>query len=224
MTPFSIENLIKAVIALGVIGIIALVVQLLFHRRLIVGEYSRKLIHILTALWMATWQLQKLTQLEITFLCLALFMAILFAKQYNWFNSIFGVNRSTHGELFFVAGIAFANLVFANEMVYALAVANLGLADGLAAIVGTQYGKQKYNVFGATKSLIGMFTSFVVAVITGTVFWIFAIDFHPGLLFMATHIVATSAVISGLEFVSFKGLDNITIPLATGLLYSNLIA
>ena len=220
--PFSIENFLLAIFYLGVIGIITFTVQLFFHWRLIVGEYSRKLIHILTALWMATWQFQ-LTQLEITNLCIALFVAILFAKQYKWFNSIFGVNRSTHGELFFVAGIAFANLVFANPMVYALAVANLGLADGLAAIVGTQYGKQKYNVFGATKSLIGMFTSFVVAVITGTVFWIFAIDFHPGLLFMVTHVVATSAVISGLEFVSFKGLDNITIPLATGLLYNNLI-
>ena len=220
--PFSVENLITAAFYLGVIGIITFIVQLLFHWRLIVGEYSRKLIHILSALWMATWQFQ-LTQLEITYLCFALFLAILFAKQNKWFNSIFGVDRSTYGELFFVAGILFANLVFAHPMVYALAVANLGLADGLAAIVGTQYGKQKYRVFGATKSLIGMFTSFAVAALTGSVFWIFAIDYNPGILFMATHVIATSAVISGLEFVSFKGLDNITIPLASGLLYNNLI-
>ena len=161
--------------------------------------------------------------LEITYLCIALIFAIIFAKQFKWFNSVFGVDRATYGEVLFVTGVMATSLIFNDyPAVYALAVVNLGLADGLAAIVGTQYGRQKYEVFGSTKSIIGMLTSFAVALLTGAVFWHLAVDFHPSLLFVITHVVATAAVISGLEFVSCFGLDNLTIPLATGLLYSNL--
>lgn len=221
--PFTLENLWTAGFYLGVVVLIVVIVQALFYWRIIVGENSRKLIHILTALWMATWQF-NLTQLEISYLCLALLFAIFVAKQHRWFNSVFGVERSTYGEVFFIGGIMFANLIFDSPMVYALAVINLGLADGLAAIIGTKYGRQQYRVFGATKSLIGMFVSFAVALVTGGLFWMFATEFYPGLLFVATHVIATSAVVSGLEFVSFKGLDNVTIPLATGLLYINILS
>ena len=221
--PFSLENLMTAVIYLGVIVLIALVVQALFHWRLIQGEYSRKLTHICTALWMATWQF-TLTHLEITYLCIALIYAIIFAKQFKWFNSVFEVDRATYGEVLFITGVMATALIFNDyPAVYALAIVNLGLADGMAAIIGTKYGRTKYEVFGSTKSIIGMLTSFAVAILTGAVFWYLAFDLHPNILLMATHVIATAAVISGLEFVSCAGLDNLTIPLVTGLLYSNLI-
>lgn len=222
MTPFSVENLLKAGFYIGIIGLIVLVVQFLFYRRLVGGEYSRKLIHILSALWMATWRFD-LTHLEVTYLGLLLLFIIFFVKRFNWFNSIFGVERDTYGEASFVVGIILASLLFPNPVVYALAVINLGLADGLAAVIGTRYGHKKYDVFGATKSLIGMFSSFAVVLISGTVFWILVVDLQPSLIFIVTHIIATAAVVSGVEFISFKGLDNIAIPLVTGLLYTNLI-
>ena len=220
--PFSLENLFKASFYLGVIGVIVLIVQLLFHHRLIIGEHSRKLIHILTALWMATWRF-NLTPLEITYLGLALLIILSSVKQFRWFNSIFDVNRVTYGEFVYVIGIITTALIFPSPSVYALAIINLGVADGLAAIVGMRYGRKKYNVFGSTKSLIGMFTSFTIVLISGIIFWVIAAEYKPELIFVISHIVATAAVVSGLEFVSVKGLDNLTIPLATGLLYSNLV-
>ncbi|MCY3804350.1 MAG: hypothetical protein OXF85_00515 [Candidatus Saccharibacteria bacterium] len=220
--PFSLENVAIACLYLGVIGLIVISVQVLFHWRLIVGEYSRKLTHILIAFWMATWRF-NLTQLEVTYLGLFLILAILVAQQLKIFNSIFGINRVTYGEVSYVIGIILTSLLFPDPTVYALAVINLGLADGFAAIIGTKYGRIKYNVFGSTKSLAGMFTSFVIVIISGLLFWILAVDYKPSLVFVCMHIISTAAVVSGLEFVSFKGLDNLTIPLATGLLYSSLI-
>ena len=123
-----------------------------------------------------------------------------------------------------MVGIILTSLFFPDPTVYALAVINLGMADGFAAIIGTKYGRIKYDVFGSTKSLIGMLTSFIVVIISGLLFWMLAVDYKPDMVFIGMHIVATAAVVSGLEFVSFKGLDNLTIPLATGLLYSNLIS
>ena len=229
--PFSVENFLIAAFYLGVVAAIVLTVQVLFHFRLIAGEYSRKLVHILTALWMATWRFdlpfigevgKGLTPLEITYLGLALFMTIFFVKQFGWFNSIFDVNRITYGEFVFIIGVIATALVFPSPNVYALAIVNLGVADGLAAVIGMRYGRKKYDVFGSTKSIAGMMTSFTVVVLSGIVFWLIAVDYRPELIFVISHIIATGAVVSGLEFVSFKGLDNLTIPLATGLLYSNL--
>ena len=220
--PFSLENLLVASLYLGVIVAIALVVQLLFHYKLIVGEHSRKLIHILSALWMATWRFE-LTHLEVTYLGLALLAGIFFVKQFKLMGSVFDVDRVTYGESLFVIGIIMTSLIFPDPKVYALAVVNLGLGDGLAAIIGRRYGRIKYDVFGSTKSLVGLLTIFSVAVASGAVFMWQAADYQPQLLFMATHVVASAAVIAGLEFVSFRGLDNLSIPLATGLLYSSLV-
>ena len=220
--PFSIENILKAAFYLGIVGAIVLIVQLFFHFKLIVGEHSRKLIHILTAVWMATWRF-NLTHLEVTYLGLALLSGIFFVKQFKLFNSIFDVDRVTYGEFIFVIGIIATSLVFPDPRVYALAIINLGVADGLAALIGKRYGKTKYNVFGSTKSLVGLFTIMTVTSLSGAAFFWLAADYRPELIFMLTHIVASAAVISGLEFVSFRGLDNLTIPLATGLLYFSLV-
>ena len=220
--PFSVENFLIASFYLGVIAAIVLVVQFLFHFKLIVGEYSRKLIHILTALWMSTWRF-NLTPLEITYLGLALLVIIFIAKQFKWFNSIFDVERVTYGEFIYIIGIMVTALIFPSPNVYALAVINLGIADGMAAIVGMRYGRKKYDVFGSTKSIVGMLTSFTIVIISGIIFWVLVADYKPELIFIISHITATAAVVSGLEFVGFKGLDNLTIPLATGLLYSNLV-
>ncbi len=220
--PFSIENFFVAAFYLGVVGAIVGIVQILFHFHWIAGEHSRKLIHILTAVWMSTWRF-NLTHLEVTYLGLALLAIIFFVKQFKLFNSIFDIDRVTYGEFIFVIGIIATSLVFPAPEVYALAVINLGVADGLAAIIGKRYGKIKYNVFGSTKSLVGLATTMVVVTITGALFFWKVADYQPELIFMVTHVLASGAVISGLEFVSFKGLDNLTIPLATGLLYFNLV-
>ncbi|MYB39711.1 hypothetical protein F4X86_00215 [Candidatus Saccharibacteria bacterium] len=230
--PFSVENFFIASFYLGVVGAIVLGVQLLFHFKLITGEYSRKLIHILTALWMATWRFdmpyigevgEGLRPLEITYLGLALLVIIFLVKQFKWFNSIFDVDRITYGEFIYIVAVIATASIFPSPEVYALAIINLGVADGLAAVVGMRYGRRKYDVFGSTKSIAGMLTSFTIVMISGTIFWIIAADYRPELFLIVAHVIATAAVVSGLEFVSFKGLDNLTIPLATGLLYTNLI-
>ena len=222
MLPFSFTNLLVAFIYLSVIGALVLIGQMLFHWRLITGEYSRKLIHITVALWMATWRF-NLSHLEITYLCLALLAGLFFIKQFKWFNAIFTIERATYGEFIYVIAIMFTALVVPSPAVYALAIVNLGLVDGFAAIIGTRFGRKKYDVFGSTKSIAGLLTSFTMAILTGIAFWYLAIDNRPDPIFMITHLVAVSAVIAGLEFVSFRGLDNLTIPLATGLLYTGVL-
>ena len=219
--PFSIENFIKAALYLGIVGLIAIAVQLLFRRNIVAGEYSRKLIHILVALWMATWRF-SLTHLEVAYLCMILLMGIILIRRMQWFESIFGVDRVTYGDLMFVIGIMATAQIFASPMVYAVAVSTLGLADGAAAVIGNKFGKNKYNVFGSKKSIAGALASFTAAAIIGLFFWMEGSEVDPGWIIAGAHIIAASILISCTEFISFKGLDNISLPLITGLLYSGL--
>ena len=55
-------------------------------------------------------------------------------------------NEPLLGEFMFVLGVMITVLMFENEVVYALAIINLGIADGMAAIIGTRYGRKKYDV------------------------------------------------------------------------------
>ena len=224
------NDIITAGFYLGVIVIIVLVVQILYHYRLVAGEHSRKLTHILIALWMSVWMFY-LAPIQIVYLGVCLILGIFIAQRFHMLSSIFDINRPTYGEPMFVMGVILTAIFFQHPAVYALAVINLGVADGFAAIIGTRYGgsdkswlTRKLSVLGSTKTMIGMFTVIAVTIISGLIFHILAVSYYrPDIIFTIVHIVSTSVIIAGLEFIGTKGIDNLAIPLATGLLYSSLI-
>jgi phytol kinase len=91
----------------------------------------------------------------------------------------------------------------------AIGILILGYGDGLAAVVGTKYGKVKLR---NGKSLEGTFTmfvsSFIVAIVLLTMY-------APSVFYLAI-IVAIAATL--IELYTPKGLDNLTVPLGTSLL------
>jgi dolichol kinase len=98
----------------------------------------------------------------------------LLSRVFTIFGLIHLTGRKTLGELFFSLGIGLAAVLTDSKWVFAAAILHVGLADGLAAVLGIRYGGQhQYKVFGQVKSVAGNITFFIISlVITGTVIFL----------------------------------------------------
>ncbi len=150
-------------VLIGLAGVAVLVYlgEFLQHRYNYHPEITRKFIHITVATYAAFWPL-FMSWSDIGSLSILLFFGVLISKRVSFFHSIYDVKRLTWGEIFFPMSIGFAALLQANTFIYVAAMLHLGLADGLAAVVGTLIGKKhRYKVLGHTKSRAGTTTFFI---------------------------------------------------------------
>lgn len=103
---------------------------------------------------------------------------------------------------------------FSSPYVGAIGILSMGYGDGLAGIVGSQWGKKKLSVINRQKTILGTFTMFVVTflVITGL---LFVVNKEHALL-IALFLAAAGTLI---ELISPNGTDNLTLPLGLSFLY-----
>lgn len=182
------------------------------------AELSRKTVHITMGLiclsfpWIFTdnWPVILLAALAVSAL-----LAVRVIPQMNReLGSVLGrVERVSLGEIYFPIAVA-ATFVWAqgNHLVYSIPVLMLTLADAMGALIGQSYGKHTYNTLSGWKSREGSVAFFAVA---------FMCIHVPILLFTPVG-RAESLLISLLlaslmmlaEAASWRGLDNLFIPLA----------
>ena len=186
------------------------------------GERARKLIHILIGLWGA-WLPLWLGWRSIIVLGFMLLIGVFVSNKFRWFRSIHSVSRSTAGEYFFPISMILLALFFKNEIIFAAAMLQMGVSDGMAAVVGTRYGKKtSFKVVGNKKSIHGTATFFILS---SAIVFAGLTALHPGMSFLSAYSVFVTAVISAgistvltiAELTSQKGLDNITVPLLTAI-------
>lgn len=179
-------------------------------------EFSRKFVHITVGSFVAFWPF-FLTWTQIELLSLAFLVVIVVSKFLNLFEAIHSVQRPTWGEVFFALAVGLIALITHDKWIYAAALLQMSLADGLAAVVGTRFGgRYKYLVFSYPKSLVGTATFFVVSLAVLVVFnhW-----FNPALNpFM---MVGISLLASLVENIGVKGSDNLLTPLLIALILTN---
>ncbi|HEY2468859.1 MAG TPA: hypothetical protein VGI45_13600 [Terracidiphilus sp.] len=132
-------------------------------------------------------------------------------------SSLYSVDRSSRGEFYFPISVALLYwLSGGDRLLYMIPILILTFADAVAAILGTIYGRVSYEGVGGKKSVEGSVAFFTVA--------FFAVHV-PLLLFShlgrgQTLLVALdiALVVTLLEAVAWRGLDNIFIPLGGFLL------
>jgi phytol kinase len=179
-------------------------------------EFSRKFIHITVGSFVAFWPF-FLTWDQIRVLSLAFLIAIVVSKRFHVFKAIHSVQRPTWGEIYFALAVGAIAFVTQSKWVYMAALLQMSLADGLAAVVGTKFGKrQRYLVYGHAKSVIGTLTFFVVSCLILIVYFMHAQALFGSMLWLK--IVIIGVVSSILENISVQGLDNLLVPLVTALL------
>ena len=216
-------DILLAVAVLAIVGLIVLSGQFLYQRRYMRGEYARKFIHMALAAWVATWRI-FLSQSMVVGLAIFMAVIVVILKRFKLFKAMPAVRRTTYGELSYAVAIGLTAAFFQAPELYALAIINLGFADGLAAVIGTRYGKKKRKVFGATKTNAGFYAAFLFTILSGSVFWQFAVAGDQASIFIATHVFIVAGLVATVELLGQRGIDNILIPMVTGLAFLGLVA
>jgi phytol kinase len=123
-----------------------------------------------------------------------------------------GVNRDSHGDLYFVAATGLLFLFSGGDpLFFSVPMVILTFADSAAALVGQRYGRHRFQSAGGTKSLEGSAAFFLTAVAGAYVGLHVLADTGPaealllGLL-LALHLTLVEASAS-------RGFDNLLIPL-----------
>jgi len=177
------------------------------------SEFSRKFVHITVGSFVAFWP-YFLSWHEIQFLSVAFLVGIAASKYLNVYQAIHSVQRPTWGEVLFAIAVGVTTLITHDKAIYAAALLQMSLADGMAAVIGTHYGnRQKYLVFGHTKSILGTLTFFFISLLILIGFSHYS---HAHLSPIVIGIIAATA--SMIENLAIHGLDNLLVPMVVALL------
>ncbi len=196
--------------SLMVIGLILVVNQLLWQRKIIRGEAARKLAHIGIGSFIATWPL-FLSYSEIQISLLVGLAGAVIVRHWVIFPSIFDVKRRSVGDV--AAPIIILLIAFLEpaNTIFAVTILHVAFADGMAALIGSRFGhKTAYNIMKQKKTLVGTMTFYVSSLMIMTAAAIFRPSIDPSevLLYIVVIPLATTVV----ENVSPRGLDNISVP------------
>lgn len=173
-------------------------------------EFDRKIIHLLVGSFVAIWPF-LITDDDIRFLSLSFLVVILISKKFNIFQSIHAVERPTIGEVFFALSVGIITFLTTNHYIYLMAILEMSLADGLAAVIGVHFGKSnRYKVLNQTKSIIGTMTFLIISI---TILFTFNLIGHVNQSDIYLLIVAL--ILTACENLGVFGLDNLVVPIIT---------
>lgn len=212
---------------LGVVAV-ALWLALVVSGALLLGrrwperkEWSRKLVHIGSgAVVPLAWAFGINRPIALAASLAATGLTSL-NHRFRLLGAIEDVGRSSYGTIAYGASISLLLALFWPQQPAAVSagVLVMALGDGLAGLVGSSFRSAGWSLLGQRKSLLGTATMAAVslAVLLGLAVWMGGSGQPapglPALLLMA--LVATL-----LEQVAVGGLDNFSVPVVTGVLWS----
>ncbi len=226
MIFFDILALIVVYIYVAIIFVVA---EMVLKTR---PEVSRKFLHIMVGNMIFAMPFFSDPWVMVWFLTLPITIVLFFLTEYSPIKIENSVTESGHAlGLFFYAGIwtlliaIFATIAPAGDPKYyiwivALAIVPMVYGDGFAALIGQKFGKVKYTVFGGTKSLEGSLTMFVITTVMSVFVWMVFTSIGCVMPeFNIVYIIAISAVATVCEALSYGGIDNLSVPAITSILY-----
>jgi len=170
---------------------------------------SRKFLHIMVGNILFILPLFK-TWWVITFLAAFPFVILTFLMSpYSPIKSVKDkLSESGHGlglVYYSISWTVLALLFFDKPWIIAVGIAAMSYGDGMASLIGENFGKRKYNLTGDTKSIEGSLTMFIVLILTlGIVLTYYGMPFN----FISLAVIAFVATL--LEAITPRGLDNIS--------------
>ena len=182
-------------------------------------ELSRKIVHIGTgAVVPLAWFF------EIPFVVALPVAAVITVvttinHQWRFIPAVEDVDRNSYGTIAYGIAITTLLLLFWPTRADAVSagVLVMALGDGLAGLIGRNVASPKWVLFGQTKSSVGTTMAVVSGlVLIGLARWSGADLSLPAALGMV-------AMATGLEQLSWSGLDNLSVPLSVGVLWSQLV-
>jgi phytol kinase len=207
-----------AILAVLVVFVLLLASEYMWRIKHYRSEVTRKFAHITIGTFVAFWPF-FLSWRTIEWLSLAFLIVVSISKVLTIFRSIHSIERKTSGEALFAVGVGIIAFITHEPWVFFVSILHLSLADGLAAIIGTKYGKHgRYNVFGHTKSQVGSATFWLVS---ATILGFFVALHGPHNLWPIVILLPPLATF--VENVGIQGTDNILVPLVVAVILRLLI-
>ena len=133
--------------------------------------------------------------------------------KYHLGKSIYSIRRKSYGELCFptAIGILFS-LAGDNKLLYLLPLFIATFADSLAALAGLYFGRRRYHSPDGRKTIEGSLVMFLVS--SSCV--IVALKLQTSMSTQSVLLIAfnLASMVTLVEAISWRGLDNLMIPLA----------
>ncbi len=127
-----------------------------------------------------------------------------------------GLERDSWGDLFLPVAIGATYFLSGGQVIlYSVPVLILGLADPIAALVGSRFGRLRYPTFEGTKSIEGSAAFCLVAVVCATL--VLSSFSETGRLRAFGVSAALGVAVTLVEWITWRGIDNLTVPLASWL-------
>jgi dolichol kinase len=204
--------MLNLIICLGGIFLVLLIAEMLSDRKLLKGEYLRKFVHIVSGAFIAFWP-WLISWRSIQILSVLMLLAMLANRYVRIFSYHGRIRRPTYGDYFFALAILISSLISSEPIFFALAILELAVADGLAAVFGIAYGKKwEYRVFGHKKTVIGTMVFWMSSMIIITMGLLAA---HNLFTFKEYYylILLLPPALTLIENVAPYGLDNLLVPI-----------
>ena len=202
------------------LGIVVLIAVLTRQRWPDQQELSRKIIHIGTgAVVPLAWFFAIPAWIAVPF---AVLVTLATAINHRWriVPAVEDVDRNSYGTIAY--GVAITTLLWlfwpGRADAVSAGVLVMALGDGLAGLIGRNVDSPKWVLFGQTKSSVGTIT---MAVVSGLV--LIGLAQLSGADLSLPAALGIVAMATGLEQLSWGGLDNLSVPLSVGVLWSQLV-
>jgi phytol kinase len=141
---------------------------------------------------------------------------VLINYTYKLFPTIEDVERKSYGTLFYCLSLFILVFLFWDKDPYALISGFfiMSFGDGLAGLIGKSFNSKSWIFFKQKKSLFGTLTMFLTSLIViSSIGYVQQNNFNFNFLILA--ILATA-----LEQISVLGIDNLIVPISSGLFFN----
>ena len=211
-------QIIPIAIVFGYLVALLIVAEFLSHFPKTDSELTRKIVHIGTGnVILLAWWLNITSDIILLASVVASVVAIT-----SYFlpilPSVNGVGRQSLGTLFYAISIGILTALFWQEetkQFTAIGILIMSYGDGMAALIGQNWGKNPYQIWGNQKSWEGSLTMTLVSLCLTIIIFYLIGDWQWQYIIIAS-IIGIFATI--LETFSQIGIDNLTVPVGSSLI------
>jgi phytol kinase len=206
-----------AVVLAGAFLVLFAMGEILYHIVRIKVEYTRKFVHITTALLALAFPIYLNNHWFVMALSLIFAGILVLSLKFDLLKSINAIERSSVGSLCAPAAIyaTFMAYHFSGDQLYYyyIPLSILAISDPLAALFGKRFPWRPYSIRGNSKTLMGSMMFFLSAFLVSFSF-MHQFDFADSASMMILQSLCVAGMSMTTEAFSDKGWDNLFIPLS----------
>lgn len=192
----------------------------------IAPETKRKIVHVLTGLtslsfpWLFSSPLPVILMIVVSLITMAALRSPLI-KSHAMSAVLHDVQRRSFGEFYILisVGFLFAHSV-GNPVLYVLPLTVIALSDTASALIGIKYGQKRLSIFDGEKTIEGSTAFFIVTLLVSLILLMLLTNMAEINLIILSIIIA--AFCTFVESDSWKGLDNLFVPVGAHVLLATL--